>query len=134
MLHCRILQSRPSRCEAAKYAGDNPDIHEITLQQVPSPVSAFKARDGLSDGGGGHAKPMCGDREASGLTFVLAHIVFYTYIAPFLHAGGMGARNYVFLMAIGHHSACQGGARPCAAVGLRILADYCCQAPQRWWR
>lgn len=73
MLRCGILQSRPSRCEAAKHAGYNPDIREITLQHVPLPESAFKARDGLSDGGGGHAKPMCGDRETSGHTFVLAH-------------------------------------------------------------
>ncbi|WP_128253726.1 MFS transporter [Falsirhodobacter deserti] len=35
------------------------------------------------------------------LAFVLAHNVFYTYIAPFLHAGGMGTRIDAVLLTFG---------------------------------
>ena len=35
------------------------------------------------------------------LAFVLAHNVFYTYIAPFLHAGGMGERIDAVLLTFG---------------------------------
>lgn len=35
------------------------------------------------------------------LNFVMAHNILYTYIAPFLHAGGMGERVDIVLLAFG---------------------------------